>query len=123
MSFFWKPKIDEWIPESYAGSTQEVSEPHLNVPPPHLTDYVGTQNYSSESEEMKVSVAGYGKLTMKELKDKIVEILDDIASSLKNEQDPNVDTLEHKLFRSPDLENLVKQYAKHVKMLRTTKEQ
>lgn len=118
MSFYWQPKIDQWIPESYAGNTEHNREPHLNVPPPHLTDMVSQSNYAAgESEEMKVKVTGFGDMSIKELQSKIVEILDDIISIAKKDSEADAGALEQKLYNSPELENLVKQYAKHRKLL------
>ena len=46
MKNFWQPQIDTWIPESFGGNTEHVKDVHSFVPPPHLTDYVGTQQYA-----------------------------------------------------------------------------
>lgn len=121
MSNYWQPNIDKWIPESFAGNTERVQEPHQYTPP--ISDYAGTPNsaYASESEEMKIRVDGFGDLTIKEIRGKIVEILEDIINAVENEDNTEADALEHKLFKSPELENLVKQYVKHAKLLRASK--
>lgn len=126
MSFGWHPEIDNWIPntqwlpESYSGNTETTREPHMNVPPAHLTDMVGTQSYApGEGEEMKIRVTGFGDLTVKEIKEKLVEVLDDLASAAKSDDLPDVEKIEHNLYGTPELQNLVKEYCKHIKMLKS----
>ena len=114
----WQPPIDQWIPENYAGNTERMTQPYQYSPP--VSDYVGTTSYApNEGEEMKISISGFGDMTIKQAKSKIVEILKDITSAAESDEISNVEKLEHKLFSSPELSNLIKEYVKHIKLLKS----
>lgn len=114
----WQPPIDEWIPENFSGNTERLTQPYQYSPP--INDYVGATSYApNEGEEMKISVSGFGDLSMKEAKDKILEILKDITAAAESDSISNIEKLEHKLFSSPELNNLVKEYTKHIKLLKS----
>jgi hypothetical protein len=116
MRNFWQPNIDNWIPESFGGNTEHVKDVHSFVPPPHLTDYVGTQQYApGEGEEMKINIAGQGKMAIKEIKGKIVEMLKQILDLADSDKISDIEQLEHRLFKEPALHNIVKEYLSGIK--------
>jgi len=117
VKFGWQPPIDRWIPESYAGNTERMSQSYDYAP--SIDDYAGTQAYApGESEEMKMNIAGFGHMTVKQAKEKILDILKDITIAAESDNISSIEQLEHKLFSSPELNNLVKEYAKHIKLLK-----
>jgi len=113
---YWQPKIDSYIPESFAGNTERVSQPYEYTPP--ISDYVGNQNYATEGEEIKVDITGFGKLTVGEIRKKITDILNDLILAADSDNINDAEKLEHKLFAAPELNNLIKQYVKHIKLLK-----
>lgn len=117
MKFGWQPPIDQWIPESYAGNTERMQQPYDYAPP--ISDYVGTTSYApGEGEEMKMNITGFGHMTAKQAKEKILDILKDITIAAESDNISSIEQLEHKLFSSPELNNLVKEYVKNIKLLR-----
>jgi len=119
MKHLWQPSIDNWIPESFAGNTEHTKDVHAFIPPPHLTDYVGTQQYApGEGEEAKIDIAGFGKLTIKEIKEKITSFVKDILHLVDSDKISDIEQIEHKLFKSPELQNIVKEYIKNIKQLK-----
>lgn len=121
MKNFWQPDIDSWIPESFGGNTEHVKDVHSFVPPPHLTDYVGTQQYApGEGEEMKVDIAGFGKLSIKEVKSKISELLKGILDLVDSDKISDIEQIEHRLFKEPALHNIIKEYLDLVKKLKAS---
>lgn len=114
MKYRWQPPIDEWIPENYSGNTERMTQ--SNQYAPAITDYAAAP---SEGEEMKMTIAGFGDLTLAQAKDKILEILKDITLAAESQDISSIEKLEHKLFASPELNNLVKEYVKHVKLLKS----
>jgi len=119
MANYWQPNIDRWIPESFAGNTEHVKDAMAFVPPPHLSDYVGTQSYApGEGEEMKVDIAGNGKLSIKDIKGKITQHLKDILDLVDSDKISDIEQIEHRLFKEPDLQNTVAEYVKNIKKLK-----
>ena len=118
MKYRWQPPIDQWIPENYAGNTERMTQPYQYSPP--VSDYVGATSYApNEGEEMKISISGFGDMTIKQAKDKLLEILKDITAAAESDEIFNIEKLEHKLFSSPELSNLVKEYVKNIKLLKS----
>lgn len=115
MKYWWHPKIDNYIPESYAGNTERLVQPHQYTPP--ISDYAGDQKYG-EGEEIRVDIAGFGKMTVKDIRKKITEILNDLILAAESDNIKDAEKLEHKLFSSPELNNLIKQYVNHIKLLK-----
>jgi len=119
MKNFWQPDIDKWIPESFAGNTEHNKDVYSFVPPPHLTDYVGTQQYASgEGEEMKINVTGHGKLSIKEIKDKIISLLKNALDLVDSEKISDIEQLEHIIYNEPALQNIIKEYIIGIKKLK-----
>lgn len=119
MTNYWQPDIDRWIPESFAGNTEHVKNAMAYVPPPHLSDYVGTQSYApGEGEEIKVNIAGNGKLSLKDIRNKISTHLKDIMDLVDSDKISDIEQIEHRLFREPDLQNIVKEYINNIKQLK-----
>jgi len=116
VSNYWQPKIDQYIPESFAGNTERVSQPYEYSPP--ISDYVGDQKYAGEGEEIKVDITGFGKLTISEIRKKITEILNDLILAAESDNIKDAEKLEYKLCSAPELTNLIKQYVKHIKLLK-----
>ncbi|NBO98993.1 MAG: hypothetical protein EBU90_02525 [Proteobacteria bacterium] len=118
MKFGWHPKIDKWIPESYDGNTERITQPYEYSPP--ISDYAGSQSYApNEGEEMKIKITGFGDMTIKQIKEKIVEILNDLVTAAESDEVADVQKIEHNLFGAPELQNLVKEYSKHIKLLKS----
>ena len=115
MSFFWQPPIDNYIPESYAGNTEH--QPQSWQYSPAISDYAGVPSFSTEDEELKINIAGLGRLSVKDVQNKIVEILNDLVRAAKSENFQDIEKLEHKLC-TPELSNMVQEYSKHVKLLK-----
>lgn len=119
MTNYWQPDIDKWIPESFAGNTEHVKSAMAYVPPPHLSDYVGNQSYApGEGEEIKVNIAGKGKLSIKDIKGKISQHLKDILDLVDSDKISDIEQIEHRLFKEPDLHNTVTEYVKSIKELK-----
>ena len=119
MKNFWQPDIDQWIPESFAGNTEHIKDVHSFVPPPHLTDYVGTQQYApGEGEEMKINVSGHGKLSIKEIKDKITSLLKNALDLIDSEKIADIEQIEHIIYNEPALHNIIKEYINGIKKLK-----
>jgi hypothetical protein len=119
MKHRWQPRIDQWIPESFAGNTERVPDTQKFVPPPHLNDYVGTQSYApGEGEEMKVNISGFGKLSIKEIKNKIHDLLKGVLDLVDSDKVSDIEQLEHRLFKAPELQNIVKEYIANIKKLK-----
>jgi hypothetical protein len=57
-------------------------------------------------------------MTVKQAKEKILDILKDITIAAESDNISSIEQLEHKLFSSPELNNLVKEYAKNIKLLK-----
>ena len=112
----WEPPIDKFLPENYAGNTERLSQPYEYTPP--ISDYVGDQKYAGEGEEIKVDITGFGKLSVSEIRKKITEIFNDLILAAECDNIKDAEKLEHKLFSSPELNNLIKQYVKHIKLLK-----
>lgn len=97
MNYYWQPNIDKWIPES-ANIDNTTSS---------TISYAYAPN---EGEEGKTHVTGIGKITTKEMQNKIVEKISDLLALAKSENLADIDRLYHELINNPNLHTLVKQY-------------
>jgi hypothetical protein len=108
MANYWQPKIDKWL-----------ETVNINNTPGFPTSY---QYAPAEGEEQgKVFVTGHGKLTLRVLKNKINDIINDVAALASSEDLESVEKLHHSLFSSSDLENLLKQYIEAIRNIRASK--
>jgi hypothetical protein len=106
MKFFWQPDIDLWIKEN----TEPAS---INNTASFATSY---KYAPSEGEEEKnVTITGVGSMTMKELRDKISDILSDLAAAAKDNNIKEYEKIYHRLSTDPGLINMVKECLANMK--------
>jgi len=97
MSNYWQPKIDRWL-----------ENVNINNTPSFPLSY---QYAPAEGEEKnKAFVSGHGTLSLKEIKNRINDILNDVAHLTSSDDLESVEKINYTLFSSPDLSNLIKQY-------------
>ena len=109
--FKWAPKIDRWIPES-VNINNTTSQPASYEFAPKITDI---QTGKEEMEEQKYNITGHGKLTLKQIKEKIIQILEGMLEDAKSDELSQIERLHHGVCTSPELNNFVKQYSEHIK--------
>lgn len=106
MKFFWQPDIDLWINEN-------IEPASINNTSSFSTSYKYAP--SEGEEEKKVTVSGLGSLTMKELRDKISDVLTDLATAAKNNDIKEYEKIYHRLSTDPSLVNMVKECLANMK--------
>lgn len=106
MKYLWQPKIDNWI-------TENIEPASINNTSSFTTSYKYAP--SEGEEEKKIAVSGIGSVTLKELKDKISEILSDLANAAKNSDIREYERIYHKLSTDPSLVNMVKECLANMK--------
>jgi len=117
VDYYWQPPIDKYIPESYAGNTER--QPQSWQYSPAITDYAGVPGFSTEDEELRIDITGLGRLSLNEVKSKIVEMLNDLVTAAKSDNVSDVEKLEYKIYGAPELANIIREYTKHIKLLKT----
>ena len=107
MKYYWQPDIDKYIPEA------------VNIN--NTTSFPISYAYApSEGEEHTTHITGLGKVSLKELRDKITEKLSDLLELSKSDLAADADRLHHHLVTQPDLQNLVKQYSDIIKQTKAS---
>jgi hypothetical protein len=107
MSNYWQPKIDNWITEN------------INVN--NTTSFPISYQYApNEGEEMfKVHVANFGPMTVKQMKEKICEILEDLHGAANGDDGEGIERIHHQLYGAPEFNNLVAKYIDTIKSIRS----
>lgn len=106
MANFWQPKIDNWLTEN------------INVN--NTTSFPISYQYApneGEEDKHKVHVAGFGPLSLKEMRNKISEMLEELVGASKIEDHRSMEKVHHILYKTPELNNLIAKYIDVVKNL------
>lgn len=109
MKNFWQPSIDNWAFKI----TENVDPASIN----NTTSFPTSYKYApqQEQEERQINVNGVGSMSLKELKNKINEILTDLSISSKNNNISDFEKIYHTLVTDPKLTNMIKEYINNVK--------
>ena len=67
----------------------------------------------------KVHVANFGSMTVREMKEKICEILQDLHGVANNDDGEGIKTMHHQLYGSSEFSNLVAKYLDTIKEIRS----
>lgn len=105
MANYWQPRIDKWLENVNVNNTPSFPTSYQYAP-------------SQDEESAKTFVTGHGKLTLKELKSKINDIINDIATLTNSNDLESIEKIQYTLFSSSDLSNLLKQYIDALRNLR-----
>lgn len=108
MANYWQPKIDKWLENINVNNTPSFP--------------ISYQYSPAEGEEKnKFFITGHGKMSLKEIKNKINDIITDIAALTSSDDLESVEKIYHTLFVTSDLNNLLEQYIKTTRELRANK--
>jgi len=108
MSNYWQPKIDKWL-----------ENVNINNTPSFPISYQYAPNEGEEKN--KVFVSGHGQVSLKQLKQQIVDMLDDASALARSDDLADLEKLEQTVISSPDLSNTIKQYIEALRNFRANK--
>lgn len=108
MSNYWQPKIDNWITENL----------NINNTAAFPISYQYAPNEGEE--KFKVHVSNYGPMSIKEMKEKICEILEDLHNAANTDDNSGIERVQHQLYGSPEFNNLVAKFVDTIKNVRAS---
>lgn len=111
----WYPGIDAWIPESQDISNMTSRGISYQYMPPVTDMYAGSE---SEEQQLKMHVAGHGKMSVDEVKRKIADFFKQCETLATSDSIKDIERLEYQL-NNPVIINLIKQLTNHLKTLKS----
>lgn len=107
MANYWQPKIDNWLNENL----------NINNTAAFPISYQYAPNEGEE--KFKVHVANFGPMSIREMKEKICEILEDLHSAASNDDHSGMERVQHQLYGAPEFNNLVAKFIDTIKSVRS----
>lgn len=108
MANYWQPKIDNWI-------TENINVNNTGAFP------ISYQYAPNEGEEkFKIHVANYGPMSLKEMKEKVCEILEDLHNAANTDDYSGIERIHHQLYVSPEFNNLLAKFVDTVKHIKAS---
>jgi hypothetical protein len=108
MANFWQPRIDTWLENINVNNTPSFPISYQYAP-------------NEGEEKNKVFVSGHGHIPLKQLKQEIVDMIDEASALARSDDLKDIEKLEQTLISSPDLNNKLKQYINALRDFRASR--
>ena len=115
MKYLWQTQLDRWIPESQDVSNMTSRGISYQYMPPITDMYAGNE---AEEEKFKINIPGTGRISINNLKQKIIEHLKRCEELVVSDSIKDLEMLEH-AFLDPKLSGMIKLLVNHVKTLKS----